>query len=175
VTAYARFYFSRHGRDRSHDSLFPTRGTLLVDIANTLQARAKWSFDVLDRVVPMNTADRDFARIGMGEVPHPKTLARITQALGREVIAELHWRLLEIAQEIKRIKCEAGRLKRKVRNSPRSISKRVVAIATASRNNGEQGEAERRKQFKELPSRTPHRITRRKRAPPGGATRPLDV
>src|ERR1700683_1158185 len=131
-----------------------------------------WSFDTLEREVRMNLAYRDFARIGMGKVPDAKTLARIAQALGGEVIAELHRRLVEIAQEegviegrklrvdttvvetnihyptdssflgdgarvltrtMKKIETEAGSLKRRVRNRTRSISKRVVAIATASR------------------------------------------
>jgi transposase, IS5 family len=148
-----------------------------------------WSFDVLEREVRMNLAYRDFTRIGMGKVPDAKTLARIAQALGGEVIAELHRRLVEIAQEegviqgrklrvdttvvetnihyptdssllgdgarvltrtMKKIENEVGRLKRKVRNRTRSISKRVVAIATASRHKGEEGEAKRRKQYKEL-------------------------
>jgi transposase, IS5 family len=148
-----------------------------------------WSFDVLEREVRMNLAYRDFTRIGMGKVPDAKTLARIAQALGGEVIAELHRRLVEIAQEegviqgrklrvdttvvetnihyptdssllgdgarvltrtMKKIETEAGRLKRKVRNRTRSISKRVIAIATASRHKGEEGEARRKKQYKEL-------------------------
>src|SRR5436309_8985687 len=58
-----------------------------------------WSFDVLEREVRMNLAYRDFTRIGMGKVPDAKTLARIAQALGGDVIAELHRRLVEIAQE----------------------------------------------------------------------------
>src|SRR5437660_12127115 len=58
-----------------------------------------WSFDVLEREVRMNLAYRDFTRIGMGKVPDAKTLARIAQALGGEVIAELHRRLVEIEQE----------------------------------------------------------------------------
>src|SRR5215208_1634383 len=58
-----------------------------------------WSFDVLEREVRMNLAYRDFARIGLGKVPDAKTLARIAQALGGEVIAELHRRLVEIAQQ----------------------------------------------------------------------------
>jgi len=58
-----------------------------------------WSFDVLEREVRMNLAYRDFAGIGLGQVPDAKTLARIAQALGGEGIAELHQRLVEIAQE----------------------------------------------------------------------------
>src|SRR5246500_4037550 len=148
-----------------------------------------WSFDTLEREVRMNLAYRDFARIGMGKVPDAKTLARIAQALGGEVIAELHRRLVEIAQEegviqgrklrvdttvvetnihyptdssllgdgarvltrtMKKIETRAGQMKRKVRNRMRSISKRVVAIATASRHKGPEGEAKRKKQYREL-------------------------
>jgi transposase, IS5 family len=148
-----------------------------------------WSFDTLEREVRMNLAYRDFARIGMGKVPDAKTLARIAQALGGEVIAELHRRLVEIAQEegviqgrklrvdttvvetnihyptdssllgdgarvltrtMKRIETKAGTLKRKVRNRTRSVNQRVIAIATASRHKGPEGEAKRKKQYKEL-------------------------
>jgi IS5 family transposase len=58
-----------------------------------------WSFDTLEREVKMNLAYRDFARIGLGKVPDAKTLARIAQALGGEVIAKLHERLVAMAQE----------------------------------------------------------------------------
>src|ERR1700680_1618418 len=148
-----------------------------------------WSFDVLEREVRMNLAYRDFTRIGMGKVPDAKTLARIAQALGGEVIAELHRRLVEIAQEegviqgrklrvdttvvktnihyptdssllgdgarvltrtMKKIETQAGKLKRKVRNRTRSISKRVIAIAARSRHKGPEGEAKRKKQYREL-------------------------
>ncbi len=148
-----------------------------------------WSFDVLEREVRMNLAYRDFTRIGMGKVPDAKTLARIAQALGGEVIAELHRRLVEIAQQegviqgrklrvdttvvetnihyptdssllgdgarvltrtMKKIETKAGKLKRKVRNRTRSVSQRVIAIATASRHKGPEGEAKRKKQYKEL-------------------------
>ncbi len=55
-----------------------------------------------------------------------------------------------LTRTMKKIETQTSRLKRKVRNRTRSISKRVVAIATASRHKGEQGEAKRRKQYKEL-------------------------
>lgn len=148
-----------------------------------------WSFDILEREVKLNLAYRDFTRIGMGKVPDAKTLARIAQVLGGEVIAELHRRLVEIAQEkgvirgrklrvdttvvetnihyptdssllgdgarvltrtMKKIEKQAGKLKRKVRNRTRSVSKRVMAIAAASRHKGPEGEAKRQKQYREL-------------------------
>src|SRR4051794_2465859 len=58
-----------------------------------------WSFDTLEREVKMNLAYRDFTRIGLGKVPDAKTLARIAQALGGEVIVKLHERLVAIARE----------------------------------------------------------------------------
>jgi IS5 family transposase len=58
-----------------------------------------WSFDTLEREVKMNLAYRDFTRIGLGKVPDAKTLARIAQALGGEVISKLHERLVALAQE----------------------------------------------------------------------------
>jgi IS5 family transposase len=43
-------------------------------------------------------AYRDFARIGLSRVPDAKTLARIAQAWGGEVIEKLHQRLVALAQ-----------------------------------------------------------------------------
>lgn len=148
-----------------------------------------WSFDVLEREVKMNLAYRDFTRIGLGKVPNAKTLARIAQALGGEVIAKLHERLVQIAQSnkvmqgrklrvdttvvetnihyptdssmlgdgarvltrtMKQIEKQAGKLKRKVRNRMRSVSKRVIAIATAGRYKGEEGERKRKREYRDL-------------------------
>jgi IS5 family transposase len=58
-----------------------------------------WSYDTLEREVRANLAYRDFCRIGLGKVPDAKTLARIGQAITGEVVADLHRRLVELAQE----------------------------------------------------------------------------
>src|SRR3954454_25054548 len=58
-----------------------------------------WSFDTLEREVRANLVYRDFTRIGLGKVPDAKTLARIAQALGGEVMVKLHERLVAIARE----------------------------------------------------------------------------
>ena len=58
-----------------------------------------WSYDTLEREVRANLAYRDFTRSGLGKVPDAKTLARIGQAIGGEVIGELHRRLVELARE----------------------------------------------------------------------------
>jgi IS5 family transposase len=149
-----------------------------------------WSFDTLEREVKMNLAYRDFTRIGLGKVPDAKTLARIGQALGGEVIAKLHYRLVSMAKEegvvrgrkmrvdttvvetnihyptdssllgdgarvltrtMKKIEHKAGgKLKRKVRDRMRSVNRRTIAIATASRHKGPEGEEKRKKEYREL-------------------------
>ncbi len=43
-----------------------------------------------------------------------------------------------------------GKLKRKVRDRMRGVNKRVIAIATASRHRGPEGEQKRKKQYREL-------------------------
>ena len=58
-----------------------------------------WSYDTLEREVRANLVYRAFTRIGDEKVPDAKTLARLGQAIGPEVIRELHERLLELAQE----------------------------------------------------------------------------
>jgi hypothetical protein len=95
-----RVYFAQ-GERREHSA---TRGRSQTPAEMVLRLMLlkhvrNWSFDVLEREVRMNLAHCDFTRIGMGKVPDAKTLARIAQALGGEVIAELHRRLVEIAQE----------------------------------------------------------------------------
>jgi IS5 family transposase len=148
-----------------------------------------WSFDTLEREVTLNLAYRDFARIGLNKVPDAKTLARIAQALGGEVIEKLHHRLVALAQEhgivkgrkmrvdttvvetnihyptdssllgdgarvltrtMKKIEKQAGKPKRKVRDRMRSVNKRVIAIATASRYKGEEGEQKRKEEYRSL-------------------------
>src|SRR6202051_4407038 len=58
-----------------------------------------WSYDVLEREVQTNLVYRAFTRIGDEKVPDAKTLARLGQVIGPEVIGELHGRLMELARE----------------------------------------------------------------------------
>src|ERR1700688_650928 len=58
-----------------------------------------WSYDVLEREVRANLVYRAFTRIGDEKVPDAKTLARLGQVIGPEVIGELHERLMELARE----------------------------------------------------------------------------
>jgi IS5 family transposase len=56
-----------------------------------------------------------------------------------------------MTRTMKKIQQQAGsRLKRKVRDRTRSVNRRVVAIATASRHKGPAGEEKRKKEYREL-------------------------
>jgi len=176
--------------ERHKHSATRGRGQTPADIALRLlllKHVRNWSFEVLEREVKVNLAYREFTHIGLDKVPDAKTLGRIAQALGGEVIAKLHERLVQIAQANKVIqgrkmrvdttvvetnihyptdssllgdgarvltrtmkKMEqraGGKLKRKIRNRTRSVNKQVIAIATASRHKGPEGELERKKQY----------------------------
>jgi transposase, IS5 family len=183
--------FAAQGRRHAHSA---TRGRAQTPAETALRLLLlkhvrNWSFDTLEREVALNLGYREFARIGVDKVPDAKTLARIAQALGGEVIEKLHERLVHMAQErgvvkgrkmrvdttvvetnihyptdskllgdgarvltrtMKKIEKHTGGLKRTVRDRMRSVSKRVLAIATASRHQGEQGEQKRKKQYREL-------------------------
>lgn len=58
-----------------------------------------WSFADLEREVRGNLLYREFTRIGAEKVPDAKTLGRLAQALGPEVIEKIHARLVALAQD----------------------------------------------------------------------------
>jgi IS5 family transposase len=60
-----------------------------------------WSYAVLEREVRANLVYRTFARIGAEKVPDAKTLGRLGQVVGPEVIEDLHRRMVQIAVENK--------------------------------------------------------------------------
>lgn len=183
--------FEAQGQRHAHSA---TRGRAQTPAETVLRLLLlkhvrNWSFDTLEREVALNLAYRDFARIGLNKVPDAKTMARIAQALGGEVIAQLHGRLVALAQEhgvvkgrkmrvdttvvetnihyptdsgllgdgarvltrtMKKVEQRAGKLKRPIRDRTRSVNKRVIAIATASRYRGEAGEQKRQKEYRGL-------------------------
>jgi IS5 family transposase len=57
-----------------------------------------WSYEVLVREVKANLVYRSFCRIGLEKVPEDKTLIRLGQAIGREVVGKLHERIVELAR-----------------------------------------------------------------------------
>jgi IS5 family transposase len=60
-----------------------------------------WSYQTLEREVRANLVYRSFARIGGERVPDAKTLGRLGQVVGPEVVAGLHRRIVELAVEKK--------------------------------------------------------------------------
>ena len=58
-----------------------------------------WSFADLEREVRGNLLYREFTRIGAEKVPDAKTLGRLAQALGPEVVEKIHVRIVALAQD----------------------------------------------------------------------------
>jgi IS5 family transposase len=58
-----------------------------------------WSFADLEREVRGNLLYREFTRVGAEKVPDAKTLGRLAQALGPEVIEKIHARIIALAHE----------------------------------------------------------------------------
>ena len=139
-----------------------------------------WSFAELEREVRPNLLYREFTRIGSGKVPDAKTLGRQAQALGPQVVEQMHRRVVELAVEnkvvrgrkmrvdttvvetnihyptdssllgdgdrvltrlMKKVTAIAGAAGTKLRDSMRSVQRRVAEIARASRAKGETGKA----------------------------------
>ena len=57
-----------------------------------------WSYATLEREVRANLIYRDFTRIGGEAVPDAKTMVRLGQALGPELIHQLHARVVQVAR-----------------------------------------------------------------------------
>ena len=55
-----------------------------------------------------------------------------------------------LTRTMKKIEQKAGRLKKKVRNRLRSVSKRVIAIGYAVRHKGPEGERKREQEYRQL-------------------------
>jgi len=139
-----------------------------------------WSFAELEREVRPNLWYREFTRIGSGKVPDAKTLGRQAQALGPQVVRQMHRRVVELAVENKvvrgrkmrvdttvvetnihyptdssllgdgdrvltrlmmKVTAITGAVGTKLRDSMRSVPRRVAEIARASRAKGEKGKA----------------------------------
>jgi transposase, IS5 family len=64
-----------------------------------LKHMRNWSFAILEREVRTNLLYREFTRVGGGKVPDAKTLGRLALAVGPEVVATVHQRVVAIAQE----------------------------------------------------------------------------
>jgi IS5 family transposase len=63
-----------------------------------------WSLQETEREVRANVVYRQFTRIGAEDVPDAKTLGRLLQTLGPEVIRQIHQRLVTVAREKKLVR-----------------------------------------------------------------------
>jgi IS5 family transposase len=76
----------RHPKSRTHGrTQTPAEVALRLLILKHVR---NWSYDTLEREVRANLVYRAFTRIGDEKVPDAKTLARLGQAIGPEVIGE---------------------------------------------------------------------------------------
>jgi transposase, IS5 family len=89
----------RHPRSRTHGR--PGTPAEVVLRMLLLKHIRNWSFAELEREVRANLLYREFTRIGGQKVPDAKTLGRLAQALGPEVIEKLHARMVALAREHK--------------------------------------------------------------------------
>jgi transposase, IS5 family len=89
----------RHPRSRTHGR--PGTPAEVVLRMLLLKHIRNWSFAELEREVRANLVYRQFTRIGAEKVPDAKTLGRVAQALGPEVIEKIHARMVALAQEHK--------------------------------------------------------------------------
>jgi transposase, IS5 family len=64
-----------------------------------LKHARNWSYEVLEREVRANLVYREFTRIGTKKVPDAKTLGRLGQVIGPEVVGQLHTRVVQLAVE----------------------------------------------------------------------------
>ena len=87
----------RHGQSRtSGRPQTPAEVALRMLILKHVR---NWSYETLEREVRANVVYRSFCRIGTEKVPDAKTLVRLGQVIGPETIAELHDRIVALAQE----------------------------------------------------------------------------
>lgn len=88
---------SRHPRSRTRGRLGTPAEVVLRMVA--LKHIFNWSFEDLEREVNGSLLYRQLTHVGAGKTPDQKTVARQELALGPEVIARIHRRLVAIAQE----------------------------------------------------------------------------
>ena len=95
ATVYAALS-KRHPQSRTRGRLgFPAEVVLRLLLLKHIRT---WSFAVLEREVRTNLLYREFTRVRGGKVPDAKTLGRLAQAVGPDVVAALHQRVVAIAQ-----------------------------------------------------------------------------
>ena len=85
---------------RPHSRTRGRRGTPAEVVLRMVRLKhiRDWSFADLEREVRGNLVYRECTHIGAAKVPDAKTLGRLAQALGAEVIEKIHARIVALAQ-----------------------------------------------------------------------------
>jgi transposase, IS5 family len=87
----------RHPQSRRRGRVgYPAEVVLRMLLLKHIRA---WSFAVLEREVRTNLLYREFTRVRGGKVPDAKTLGRLALAVGPDVVAALHQRVVAITRE----------------------------------------------------------------------------
>jgi IS5 family transposase len=98
ATVYAALR-QRRPQSRTRGRLgFPAEVVLRLLLLKHIRA---WSFAILEREVRTNLLYREFTRVRGGKVPDAKTLGRLAQAVGPDVVTALHDRVVAIAHQEK--------------------------------------------------------------------------
>ena len=92
---------SSFARVNRHDRQFSGLTHCELSFILLLKHVRDWSYETLSREVRANLVYREFTRIGGEKVPDDRTMGNLGRQLGPEVIAKLHRRVVEIAQENK--------------------------------------------------------------------------
>ncbi len=96
VATVAEALRKRRPQSRSRGRLgFPAEVVLRLLLLKHIR---QWSFAVVEREVRTNLLYREFTRVRGGKVPDAKTLGRLAQAVGPDVVAALHARVVAIAR-----------------------------------------------------------------------------
>jgi transposase, IS5 family len=97
VTAVYEVLAQRHPKSRS----LGRKGTPAELVLRLLVLKhvRNWSYEVLEREVRANLVYRHFTRVGGGKVPDAKTMGRWGVAVGPEVLARIHARIVTMARE----------------------------------------------------------------------------
>jgi IS5 family transposase len=87
----------RHPKSRSRGR----RGTPAEVVLRLLILKhiRNWSYQALEREGRANLVYRDFTRVGAAKMPDAKTMSRWGTALGPQVIAQIHERIVAIAKD----------------------------------------------------------------------------
>ena len=89
-----------------------------------------WSWELLEREARANLVYRSFCRIGLEKVPDAKTLVRLGQTGGPEVITELHGRI--VLWRRPKVSCRGARCGWTPRSWKRTFTTRPTAACSVT-------------------------------------------